>query len=35
VLGLACGHELVVFGLTGRDELFLPRRGLTNNLVMA
>src|SRR5665811_824366 len=34
-LGLACRHELVVFGLTGREKLFLPRRGFTNNLVVA
>src|SRR5450759_1043273 len=35
MLGLTGGHELVVFGLTGPEKLFLPRRGLTNNLVMA
>ena len=29
MLGLAGGHELVVLGLTGREQLFLPRRGLT------
>src|SRR5665647_2577967 len=35
VLGHASGCELVVLGLTGREKLFLPRRGLTNNLVVA
>src|SRR5450759_4322137 len=35
MLGLTGGYELVVLGLTGQEKLFLPRRGLTNNLVMA
>src|SRR5665811_375453 len=35
VLGLASGYELVVLGLTGREKLLLPRRGFTNNLVVA
>src|SRR5665811_2154619 len=35
MLGLTGGYELVVLGLTGREKLFLPRRGFTNNLVVA
>src|ERR1035437_6908366 len=35
MLGLAGGYELVVLGLPGREKLFLPRRGFTNNLVVA
>src|SRR5665647_3987477 len=35
MLGLAVGHELVVLGLTGREKLFLPRGGFTNNLIVA
>src|SRR5664280_2635796 len=35
VLGLAGGYELVVLGLTSREKLVLPRRGFTNNLVVA
>ena len=35
MLGLAGGHELVVLGLTGREKLFRPRGGFTNNLVVA
>src|SRR5665811_156974 len=29
------GDECVVLGLTGREKLLLPRRGFTNNLVVA
>src|ERR1035437_6032831 len=35
MLGLGCGYELVVLGLTGREKLVLPSRGFTNNLVVA
>jgi hypothetical protein len=35
VLGFASRYELVVLGLSGRQQLFLPRGGFDNNLVVA